>query len=193
MQIYLAPDSMLAWRDKVLSWPDYATHREYRNDISIQEETMETQVDYGLLKDQYEQDIKQHILRNFASYALVAQNAQAHAGMFSPVPLSLGLGIAQSKAPLGHDFFPLVFMVPVLDGEKLPIFLPFYLSMQANGSNVAAAVSELTALNRPLIPEGIVRNVLERRKIIPATPAPQPGGRPGGPPQANQIPGPPKQ
>jgi hypothetical protein len=196
MLIYLAPNSMLAWRDKVLSWPDYTTHREYRNDTTIQEETMETQVDYGLLKDQYEQDIKQHILRNFASYALVAQNAQAHAGMFSPVPVSLGLGMAQSKAPLGHDFFPLLFMVPVLDGEKLPMVLPFFLGMNAGGSNPAAVASQLTALNRPLIPDAIMRMVLERRKIIPATPAPQPGTRPpgGGPPLTSGQPsGPPKQ
>lgn len=177
---YLDPDALFAWRDRVLSWPVIDRHPQYRNDQFIQEESFETQLDYLLLVENYERDIKRRLVRELALMSFLGQSAClpggsflgqsvcVPGGMFSPIPLSLGLTAANYETPPDYEFYPRPLNVTVIDTDRLAEFLTMFvpLNLASEGTTGQMAMAMHTAgLSRPLIPENIANMVRDRRKV----------------------------
>lgn len=190
LAVYLRPDALPAWRDKVLAWPLYETHREYREDADIQEETFNTYLEYLLLKEPREPDVQRQLALHVGVCGFVALNG--HAGAFSPIPLNLGLTAAHLRNLPRVEVFPRYMDVPVLASDRLLYSVPTFVGLFGAGYNhvggavplgTLGGIPQVMVLNRPLVAPEISQRVLEQRKLVAPRPVPPPGG--GQPQQGN--------
>jgi hypothetical protein len=185
LAIYRRPGALEAWLEKVLAWRDLDVHRQFREDALIQEHTYETQLNYlVLLREQYGTPVRQQLAR-FAFAASLFGTAVP--GGFSPVPAGLPLFETQytGRVP-AVEIFREPFAVPVLNQHVLPNFAVMMAGMSCSPvlPTPLMAAASVVAGNRPLIDDSIVRQVLERRKLLP------PSAPPKEPTQGQNQPGP---
>ncbi len=178
---YLDPRAMYSWRDKVLAWPQFDEHREYRDDNYVQETTCEVQLDYRKLAEEKEEQYRRRILNTALTLSQLSQGTLAHAGQFSPVPLDLLLAAQMQNQLRQHTFFPRPFEVPVLNLTTLVAFVPSFAGAAIPGTVTSVGLAALTSgATRPLISEGVRMTIQNRRNPAQAIPA-QPAGQPATP------------
>lgn len=178
---YLDPRAMLAWRDKVLAWPDLDTHRQFREDSTVLEGTYEVQLEYQDLAFQKENQYRSRILNTALAMSVLGQRNLAAAGLFSPIPLDLVPASLLQERLSRVDLFPLPFDVPVLDTQRMNQFIPSLFGMCWPGTNNPfGRTLFLAGGNRPLISDEVRQVVRDRRQSMQPQPATAPPSGPAG-------------
>lgn len=169
LALYDQTDCLAAWRDKVLSLSDPNKHREYRESELIQEATFEAQLNYmNVLNQLFGRQIKQD-LTFWAVVTGLPSHAHRGGGCIPPEILAAGW-VEKLRDPGTLALFPGPFNVLVANKPGTPtpreVANGFALLCNSPGYGPIMSLVPFQFKLTPLLDANIVRNVLDRKRIV---------------------------